>query len=72
MLEVADSLVGTDFDYITDYFYASTPMYQSFFDEGTTMASAYIQRGKSYGDTYKKMSFAPFISKTSGGDRLYR
>ncbi len=63
MLEVANSLVGTDFDYITDYFYASTPMYQSFFDEGTTMAGAYIHRGKSYGDTYKKMSFAPLSQR---------
>ncbi len=63
MLTVADKLVGTDFDYIADYFYTSTPMYQKFFDEGSVMATAYIHKGKSYGDIYKKSTFAPLSNR---------
>ncbi len=63
MLQTADSLVGTAFSDIADYFYASTTMYQKFFDEGTIMAEAYINRGTSYGNTYRKMSFAPLSQR---------
>ena len=56
---VNNLLTGNDLSYISDYFYASTMMYQKYIDEGILMTNAYINKGKSFGEIYKKSTFAP-------------
>jgi len=59
MLETADALENTEFDNIAQYFYSSSNIYQSYYDEGIKMAMAYTSKGISYGNNYRRMAFAP-------------
>ncbi len=59
MSGISSSLENTEFEDISDYFYSSSVMYQTYYDEGMKMAMAYINKGESYGNSYRRMSFAP-------------
>jgi methyl-accepting chemotaxis protein len=66
MLKTADTLKDTEFDGISQYFYSSSNIYQSYYDEGMKMAMAYISRGLSYGNNYRRMAFAPLSLRLQG------
>ncbi len=59
MTKTAVSLKNTDFEDISNYFESAPPVYQTYYQEGVKMTMAYINKGESYGNGYRRMSFAP-------------
>ena len=66
MIVTAKILENTEFDDISQYFYSSSNKYQSFYDEGMKMAMAFISRGESYGNGYRRMAFSPLSLQLQG------
>ncbi len=66
MIQTAESLKNTEFEDISQYFYSSSNIYQSYYDEGMKMAMAYISKGISYGNNYRRMAFSPMSLRLQG------
>jgi len=57
------NLAGTKFSDIADHFEASESVYTMFYDEGIKMAMAYMNKGDDYGNSLKKLGFAPLSER---------
>ncbi|MDX9800678.1 MAG: methyl-accepting chemotaxis protein [Spirochaetia bacterium] len=60
---IKTNLTGTKFNDIAAHFAASESVYTMFYDEGMKMALAYINKGDDYGNSLKKLVFAPLSTR---------
>ena len=64
--EISDTLATTRFNDIAKHINDSEAAYSLFYNEGLNMALAFINRGDYYGNTVRRMNFAPLSIKLQG------